>query len=615
MNEDLMNVIKKFIDDSGDMLNSEEYYKLYSIGLIKFCDIPMNKLTKKICNFSLNNDPFSFYNRLFFINPEEKFRKIPLRYRTKEMYLKMFGLNSENYDRYFSSMPIEFLDADICNSYFMLNPEKNIYNIPTQFVTGEMKKVLFDSDPLKWFLNIPSDEITSEMCFRVLSDGKVFSHYYLKRVLDHIPEKVKDQNFYDYLFLVTDNLFLIPDRFRTEFMYSKKFELLSLEIFNSFPKDCITDNMYLALYKKFSCDMCSFINNIPSEFINQHFYDVIFKIDPFESFSLIPEEYITSSMYKTLLFLDISNYISIVPVAVYDDEMLRLVIDELKNGNKLDDIPFEACNLIVGLDMKLFDILPEKYKIDTIINELINLSESFGTIEFISNKYNVSISYINTILEDNIKNTNFELYCSIKEQLKCNQKKWLFNMKNDVLKLKNIVLSLGEINNNLLSNEQRIQFCYMLKESGVTNSLESIYMFASKYKSYYFVNNFFDSIFKYKKLFGEEDETSNLTEDEREEIKNSILWFDCYKLSNDFTNDGKNIIFRKYADVSGKHIELTYEIAIFIINQLKESNIPLNNCIVNEAYRRYFVNELNLFIKELKLGSYLCNNKKKIRKK
>lgn len=617
MNGELKLVVKKFLDSSSGMLDSEDYFKLYSIGLVNFNDIPTNKLNKQICKFSLDNDPFSFYNRLFLKDPEKEFKKIPVRYRTKEMYLKMFDLNIENYARYFSTMPIEFLDNDICNSYFILNPEKNINSIPSKFITSEMMKILFNSNPsnLRWFFSIPSDELTSEMCFRVFREANVFNEYYLIRLLEHIPQKLKDQNFYDYLFFVTENLFLIPDEFRTTFMYSKKIDSLPLEMLKSFPKECITDDIYLTLYKKFSCDINSLINNVPSEFIDQRFYDVVFEINPINNFSLIPEEYITSSMYKRLLFLDISNYISIVPIAMYDDEMLNLVISELKNGNNLKDISFEVCNLIVNYDISLFNILPEKYKIDVIINELISLFDSFGTIEFISKKYNVSVYYINNILENNIKNTNYELYCSIKEQLDNNQKKWLFNMKNDVSKLKDIILSLGEIDNNLLSNEQRIQFCYMLRESGVINSLESIYLFAGKYKEYYLVDDFFGSVLKYKKLFVKNEETFYLSSDEREKIKNELLWLDYYKLSNDFASDGKNIVLRKYVDASDNHIELTYEVALFIINELKKNNIPLNNCIVNEAYRRYFVNELDLLIKELKLGSYLCNNKKKIRKK
>jgi hypothetical protein len=169
-------------------------------------------------------------------------------------------------------------------------------------------------------------------------------------------------------------------------------------------------------------------------------------------------------------------------------------------------------------------------------------------------------------------------------------------MQSDVSNLDIIIGMLGDIKGNKLDMEQKIKFAY-LNMKYINNSLEEIYNFNyNKYsgRDYSKVDGFFKRILKYNYVFGKDRDISTIPEVKTILFNNG--WLKKYDRNKFFSiKDGNITMERRY----GKDSKLlTLEIEKEIISELVINNIPLNDMVVQGAFREYFNGRLDEYVKK-----------------
>ena len=518
------------------------------------------------------------FETLFEINPGKYFEDIPLKFITQYMCDIMLELDI---GRYFFVVPDSFKTQEVYDSFLELNPRVNFKYIPDEFKSEKIWKIMFDVDPVYYFKFIPEKYITPEMLVKMF-------YFFPKIFFDLIPYEFKTQEVYDKYFTIDPvlNINKIPVKFRTQEMF--------FELFKT--------NHYLL-------NVIEFDENV----MTQALFDKLFEFNSVDFFDLIPIKFRTEEMYKFMLKKDVYKYSKLVPKELYSESIFEIVAIELKkliNNEITISSDSDLCLMVVRLYPSLVKVFEVRTIDDIIFNDIYLMCSEGGTVENIARKYNVSVYYINRLIEK-IKDIDPVMYIFIKNKLEQNKKTWLANMQNDVLNLGQIILSLN-IEPGFMNTEQKIKFVYLYRRY-VINSLNDIYNF--NYRKYcksaseYFecIDNFFKNFIRSGYL-----SVNNSDFPIQEGIALNNSWLSKYDRS-EFFQFRNGVCTAEYR--YGKNEELlTLEIEEYVINLLKKESIPLNDLIVRCAFREYFDGTFNEYI--LKLQSYdgtYKSSKKKIK--
>jgi len=172
--------------------------------------------------------------------------------------------------------------------------------------------------------------------------------------------------------------------------------------------------------------------------------------------------------------------------------------------------------------------------------------------------------------------------------------------EENIAKVEGILGSLGNIERSILSNAQKIQFAYLIQE--VNFPLRELFNYVNETnqcKKHLMFVAFCEYQLKYK---------YEPTEKPKSRVcipKEKCEWLRPFDLNTKFTDKNGQAVKCYYMNKEGTQVEVTAKEAIEVINALRENQIPDTTCIVNEAIRRYALNELDVFVEQLTSGNYL----------
>lgn len=590
MANDLMKIDPRNIEIIYEKHKDEEICNMafnYDMNLIMY--IPIQYRTKEMCDKAFE------YSSLLL-------EYVPKKYRTKDMYnkyikdcaskirvsigqAKIYDEWKRRYEYlgFLKLIPKEYITQKVYDEMFKINPLLYVA-FPDEFKTYSMSEQLYSiyRDAVRIF--IPSQVLFSATNAELLKDkteDEIENMYFEMfkddplEMIDYIPLKYRSQRIYNLLFEVggIDVVEIIPIEFRTQEMWDRiVFNSNRIEVLKNIPEQFITDEMCDYLYSLFGSyteDLC-----------------------------YVPDRCLSKEMIIDLINYNIYENLDRVSVSKLDEELLGIIILKLKKAidtKKTVKANKELVKYIVKLYPNMSRVFDKEIISEIIENELYNLIANEGTIENIASKYDVGIGYVNGILES-IKDKDIVKYDMIKKILDMNQNRWFYNMQIDVSNLDIIIEMLGNIKDNRLDINQKVKFAYLyIKYIG--NSLEEIYNFNyNKYsgRDYSKVDSFFKRILKYNYVFGKDRDISTIPEVKTIVFNNS--WLKKYDRNKFFSiKDGNATMERRY----GKDSKLlTLEIEKEIINELRINNIPLNDIIVQSAFREYFNGRLDEYIKQ-----------------
>jgi len=572
-----------------------DYIGLRILDNFNFGNLLTVEMCKKLCEINMTNFVYNanyvYLDMLFDSDPVYYFSVIPKPKLDLHMCNKMFKMDSE---KYFVEIPMDLRTEEMCSKMFELNPEKYFLEIPLNKRDLSMCRKIFDIDPEKFFTHIPHVNRTKEMCERMfeISSEKYFylipSCFRTKEMCEEVA-KLDLKKYFE----------LIPHKHRTKEMWIEMFKMDSSYVFKYLPKKFKTEEMFLEFYK---IDPNYTFVHMDDRWKTQEMCNKYFEYNNNTFEYYIPKKMFTSDMYKRLLKKNFSKYYRSVPDEMIDDEMIAIAKIEMDKmigrGELIDEKKLSKIMLMV---IKLYPeckniiAMPEYTEEEMIIkNELYSLINNGGTVEGIAEKYAVSVSLVQSVLE-RIKREDLVNYNAIKDVLEINQRGYFFTIMRDVKNLSMIIDIVGNIDVKGISLEQKLKFSYLCNKY-LSHNLEEIYSFNySKYtnEDYSNIKRFFNRVLKYNFVLSE-----NVMIPEKKTIQFNNGWIRKYNRDKFFAiKNGKVTMERRY----GKNSELlTIDIEEKIINILKSEGIPLNDVIVTTAFKEYFNGNLALYIEKLK---------------
>ena len=616
-------------------VTSSMYERLLKINFDKYFDmIDVSKVKPRLCEY------------IYRISPEKLFKFVGFRYSenvyygellTKEMCLKLIEIDSERFfmeanvvyidmifdinpEKYFDLIPESKRNLHICEVMFKIDCEKYFLKIPMRFRTADMCDKMFDRDAKKYFLELPMEKRDLSKCKKMFSidPEKYFSEF---------PHNCRTKTMCDKVFEIDPEkyFYLIPTKLRTQVMCNKMLEINFEKYFDDVPHKYKTSEMWLKMY---AINPDYVFSEMPNKFKSQEMFLKFYEINPkftFENrysvwinigwitqemcneyFELnkesferyVPGSMYTKEMYMELLRRDFIRYSKEIPDSMIDVNTIsiaKIEMDKLiQNGEFIERKDLSKLMLMI---IKLYPECKEIIFMDTnekIRNDLYAMINNGGTLEGIAEKYGVSVSIVNGILEK-IKIEDEVNYNAIKDILDMNQRGYFFNMMRDVSNLSLIVNMIGKVDVKGMTLEQKIMFSYLCNKH-ITNSLEEIYSFNfSRYtkEDYSNVTKFFNRVLKYNFIRSE-----NATIPEKKTIQFNNGWLRNYDRKRFFAiKNGVPTMERRYGKDSKV---LTFEIEEKIINVLNTEGIPLNEVIVTTAFKEYFNGNLAMYVEKLK---------------
>ena len=168
-----------------------------------------------------------------------------------------------------------------------------------------------------------------------------------------------------------------------------------------------------------------------------------------ESFEIyVPRDMYTKEMYMELLKRDFIRYSKEIPDSIIDVDTISIAKIEMNKLIQNEElIERKDLSKLMLMVIKLYPECKEIIFIDQeekIRNDLYSLINNGGTLESIAEKYGVSVSIVNGILEK-IKVEDEVNYNAIKDVLDMNQRGYFFNMMRDVSNLSIIINMIGTV--------------------------------------------------------------------------------------------------------------------------------------------------------------------------
>ena len=552
------------------MVGNNIYYNDYVLGYIGLSDIPYKYWDSSVIACALKKEPGIYYEKLleYTINNEtgmtieECLEKIPKDFRTLRIYQKLLTLD---YMRFYPLVPINM------RSKIKLNPETVKDLISTfKFIPDEMRSpALYKElskksldDYLKYFSKVPVELRTVKMYENLVELDPVNN-------IDMVPADKRSQKMYDMLFDYGLDIYIdkIPDEFITKKMYHRLIRI------NPSKYACMCPKEY------FDCEMADYLLSsnikyldiIPNNFKDEKFYLELIKKDPIKYLKYLPNKYYTDEVIDSI-------------GKILSGKTIKY---RLNGGDKLNK---KILNRFPSL-IEMFT-LPVMHGL--IKEELAKMIKENGDISDIATKYNISNKTVLNVIyaiekNDQVFYNNICNYLNSDVIAIRNQ-----TIKDDLRKLKRIILSIGKVTRHTLTLENKLQIAYLTKKY-LNYSLEEIYAFNNSSKNDIVsreVNIFIEYVLDYT-LYAD---TYRGTIDVKK-ISYNNEWLKDFNIVK-FFNIVNGNINSKYLYGPNEE-ELTIDIVNEIISRLKFEEIPLNLLILSVAFRRYFKGELDNYIKEL----------------
>lgn len=552
------------------MVGNNIYYNDYVLGYIGLSDIPYKYWDSSVESYALKKEPGIYYEKLleYTINNEtgmtieECLKKIPKEFRTLRIYQKLLTLD---YMRFYPLVPINM------RSKIKLNPETVKDLISTfKFIPDEMRSpALYKElskksldDYLKYFSKVPVELRTVKMYENLVELDPVNN-------IDMVPADKRSQKMYDMLFDYGLDIYIdkIPDEFITKKMYHRLIRI------NPSKYACMCPKEY------FDCEMADYLLSsnikyldiIPNNFKDEKFYLELIKKDPIKYLKYLPNKYYTDEVIDSI-------------GKILSGKTIKY---RLNGGDKLNK---KILNRFPSL-IEMFT-LPVMHGL--IKEELAKMIKENGDISDIATKYNISNKTVLNVIYAIEKNDQV-FYNNICNYLNSDVIAIrIQTIKDDLRKLKRIILSIGKVTRHTLTLENKLQIAYLTKKY-LNYSLEEIYAFNNSSKNDIVsreVNIFIEYVLDYT-LYAD---TYRGTIDVKK-ISYNNEWLKDFNIVK-FFNIVNGNINSKYLYGPNEE-ELTIDIVNEIISRLKFEEIPLNLLILSVAFRKYFKGELDNYIRKL----------------
>jgi len=605
------------------MVGNNIYYNDYVLGYIGLSDIPYKYWDSSVIAYALKKEPGIYYEKLleYTINNEtgmsieECLEKIPKEFRTFRIYQRLLTLD---YMRFYPLVPIGMRGKiklnpetlkDLINTFKFIPDEMrspalykelskkslddylmyvvDYHGIPDAYRTKEMCLGLFYANIDKYISLIPDEYKSIELCEMLVKRN--FKKYFPKvpmdlrtvkmyedlvkldpvKNIDMVPANRRSQNMYDMLFDYTLDTYLdkIPNEYRTKKMYHRLIRINPSKYVYMCPKEFLDYEIaeYLVNIN------IKYLEIIPDSVKNEKFYLELIKIDPIKYLKLLPNKYYTDSVIDSI-------------AKILSGKTIKYRLNGGDNLNKL----------LIEKYPNLLDMFTLPIVHNVIIDELGKMIKENGDINDICKKYSISNKTILNVMSLLEKNDQvfYNSICSYLNSDKMNIKYQA--IKEDLLKLEQIILSLGKVTRHTLTLDNKLQIAYLTKKY-LSYSLEEIYAFNNSNKN--------DNVSKEVNIFVEYVLDYTLYADTRrgtidvKKISYNNEWLKDFEIVKFFNIVNGNVNSRYLYGPDEK--ELTIDTANEIISRLKFEEIPLNLLILSVAFRKYFKGELDNYIKEL----------------
>ena len=304
------------------------------------------------------------------------------------------------------------------------------------------------------------------------------------------------------------------------------------------------------------------------------------------------------------------KYLKLLPPEYYTDD----VIDEIAKILSSRDL-FHQINAGPELNQRILRKHPKllsNFTIsvihEVIVKEVIATVENNGNLFEITEKYGTRKETLRSVISG-LKKSSPEFQEKIDNYLNNSQRNERHDLATDLKRLEKIIASLGSVNRRKMTTDHKLQIAYLTKKY-LTYSLEELYRYnnsARRMNVSHSVNYFIEYTLDYCLYV----DIINGIYDVKEITYNNewLKDFDFNKFFN--MKDGKPVSTYTYTK---DKIELTPEKASEIISYLKMQEIPLNILIVTLAFRAYFNNELETYIKKLHCFDNVFKESKKRKK-
>jgi hypothetical protein len=212
------------------------------------------------------------------------FTRIPQKYRTEEMYLKLIG----EYRWFFPTINHDNLSQNICDYAFKTNVN-NIVNIPPKYITKDICNTIVEHNRFEYFKHIPHYYFTKNVCDSLVEKNPMS--------LKFIPEASITQSMCSRAFSKNSYYFqLIPEKYRNEYMCERVIDRQEFYNFKYIPQYQFTNSLCFKMIRTNPM----YLQQIPEKCITQEMCDYVMQKD-INFIEIVPKQFRNMEMSKNML--------------------------------------------------------------------------------------------------------------------------------------------------------------------------------------------------------------------------------------------------------------------------------------------------------------------------
>ena len=622
------------------MVEKDVYFEDYKMGYISIGDIPYKYWNDNIVSYAIKKEPFVYYSVLldYTIKGETEysvdkcFELIPSKYLSIRIYKRLLEYDFIKYNKVVPKGYIEEIKFSDDKLKYILDNFKyiaevnrtpalyrqlskysfdeyltyvvNYHDITDEYRNKENCLAMFYSNIDKYVKEIPDSYKSIELC-------EMLAKKNFKKYFKIIPEEFRTVWMYEELVSIDPPKYIdeVPIQKRNQKMYDMYFEYTLDDSFEKIPKKFRSKRMYQKLIRMNAMYRENYIRMMPKEYFDNSFIVELARMDK-KYLRMIPTKLIKKELYLELIKSDINRFLSFVPDEYYTDEFVeeisKIILD--MNDDKKINIDISIFDKVIEKHPELLSKFSNKTIKRIIEKDFYAIINNGSSISYIKEKYGINNKTIENILKM-IKKDNFELYFIVNSMMNEEKQAYFDKINENIAIMNKIILSLGQVSRKNLTADCKLKIAYLTNKY-LDFSLEELYYLND---SEYGINfsSIIDDFIKRVLDYGDYAIKHNILV-KKYGIKYNNPWLSNFDINKYFDiRDGKPHSTYKFGN---DEKELTLDIANSIIERLTLEEIPLNHLIVILAFRNYFNNKLDEYIKEL--HSYdLIFEKEKIKRR